>query len=125
VLWRVNVCERLIDTESDILTLLAPRIGHIHARVGFEQGPQVNDPRAPEWAAHVAAHERWWAEIFRQNKAVMTLVPEYGPGDACNHYMQKLPYTQQPVANLNDICDWSAARMQRKFIDSDDSKTTA
>ncbi len=22
---------------------------HVHARVGYEQGPQVPDPRLPEW----------------------------------------------------------------------------
>jgi hypothetical protein len=102
----VNVCERLIDTESSVLTLIAGRIRHIHARVGFEQGPQVSDPRAPEWRRHVIVHERWWEEIFRARQdagaKVITLVPEYGPGDAFNHYMPKLPFTQQPVANVND-----------------------
>lgn len=33
----VNVCERLIDTEQEILEIIAPRVGHIHSRVGFEQ----------------------------------------------------------------------------------------
>lgn len=80
----------------------------------------MNDPRAPEWSAHVAAHERWWSLIFdAQVKAgtkVMTLVPEYGPGDKHCHYMPKEPYTGKPLANLNDVCDWSAARMQKLFL---------
>ena len=117
----VNVCERLIDSEQEILTLIAPRIGHIHSRVGFEQGPQVNDPRAPEWSGHVQAHEKWWKEIFTVaqqggKRKVLTLVPEYGPGDKECHYLPKEPYTGKPLAELNDVVDWSAARMQKLFI---------
>lgn len=156
----VNVCERLIDSESDILTAIAPRVRHIHARVGFENGPQVTDPRAPEWAIHVRTHEKWWEEIFKaREKAgdkVITLVPEYGPGDqfttsdshnletnrqttarqpqqphvsssfsvvlhcspsfvSFDSYMHMLPYTRVPVANLNEIVDWTASRMQHQF----------
>jgi hypothetical protein len=118
----VNVCERLIDSEQEILTLLLPRIGHIHSRVGFEQGPQVNDPRAPEWSAHVKAHERWWKEMFTRaqqagQRQVLTLVPEYGPGDKECHYMPKMPYTGKPLAELDEVVDWSAARMQRLFLE--------
>jgi sugar phosphate isomerase/epimerase len=32
-----------------VVALLAPRVLHVHARVGFEEGPQVPDPRGPEW----------------------------------------------------------------------------
>lgn len=37
---------------------------HIHARVGYAQGPQVSDPRAPEYAPALTAHERWWDQIL-------------------------------------------------------------
>jgi len=37
---------------------------HIHARVGFAEGPQVPDPRAPEYAEALEHHERWWDQIL-------------------------------------------------------------
>ena len=41
----VCVCERLLDDES-IIEQCAQHCLHLHARVGYEQGPQVPDPRA-------------------------------------------------------------------------------
>jgi len=40
----------------DCFDILNPFVHHIHARVGFEEGPQVNDPRAPEWDSYVNSH---------------------------------------------------------------------
>ena len=49
------VCERLVlDELPDILELCANHAKHIHARIGYDQGPQVPDPRAPEFAAACA-----------------------------------------------------------------------
>jgi len=38
---------------------LAPRASHVHCRVGYDHGPQVSDPRAPEWIPYMEGHERW------------------------------------------------------------------
>ena len=58
----VCVAERLLDDCGEILQLAADHCHHLHARVGYEEGPQVSDPRAPEWARHLAAHEKWWED---------------------------------------------------------------
>jgi sugar phosphate isomerase/epimerase len=113
------VCERMLDTEEAILAKCAPRCLHIHARVGHEEGPQVSDPRAPEFAWHLEKHEGWWDLAWEARLAAgekwSTLTPEFGPPG----YMPTLPYTQAPVADLNAICDWhaqrQAARFKRKF----------
>ena len=48
--WCV-VSERLVlDEFNDILALAARHAHHIQPRVGYSQGPQVPDPRAPEYA---------------------------------------------------------------------------
>jgi sugar phosphate isomerase/epimerase len=111
----VCVAERLLEDCGPILQLAAQHCHHLHARVGFEEGPQVSDPRAPEWARHVAAHEAWWDSIWssqeRRGLAVSTLTPEFGPSP----YMHLLPYTQAPVADLADICDWQARRQAGRF----------
>ena len=111
----VCVAERLLSDCGPIIELAAQRCHHIHARVGYEEGPQVPDPRAPEWAGHLAAHETWWDTIWRSQQqrglATSTLTPEFGPPP----YMHTLPHTQAPLADLADICDWQAIRQAKRF----------
>jgi sugar phosphate isomerase/epimerase len=112
----VCVAERLLPDCGEIITLCAQHCHHVHARVGFEGGPQVSDPRAPEWSQHLAAHEAWWRQIWQSQKQrgvkVSTLTPEFGPAP----YLHLLPYTQEPVADLADICDWMARRQTERFV---------
>ena len=111
----VCVCERLLTSEGDIIALAAERCLHLHARVGYEEGPQVPDPRAPEFARHLAAHEAWWDMIWdsqaARGLAITTLTPEFGPPP----YQHTLPPTGTPVSNLAEICDWQAARQAQRF----------
>ena len=51
----VSVAERLLDDQIEVLRQYAARCDHLHARVGYEQGPQVPDPRAPEYQPHLEA----------------------------------------------------------------------
>lgn len=112
----VCVAERLLPDCEEELAAAAEQCCHIHARVGYEEGPQVPDPRAPEWEAHLKAHEAWWKQVWRAQRAKglerTTLTPEFGPPP----YMQTLPYTKQPLADLAEVCDWMAARMRAKFL---------
>ena len=111
----VCVAERLLDDCGSIIRLAAQHAYHLHARVGYEEGPQVPDPRAPEWARHGAAHEAWWDLIWASQQArglpASTLTPEFGPAP----YLHLLPFTQVPVADLADICDWQARRQALRF----------
>ncbi len=111
----VCVCERLMDDQAKILEDCAQRCIHLHARVGYEQGPQVPDPRAPEYQPHLEAHERWWALVWdaqeKQGDPATTLTPEFGPPD----YLHTLPYTKAPVCDLREICDWQARRQAARF----------
>jgi len=111
----VCVAERLIDDQVGIIRQCAARCRHLHARVGYEQGPQVPDPRAPEFARHLEAHERWWDLVWAAQRQrgvkVTTLTPEFGPPG----YLHTLPYTQTPVAPLAEICHWQAARQRDRF----------
>ena len=111
----VNVCERLLDHETRIIEQCAERCIHIHARVGYEEGPQVPDPRAPEYERHVLAHEEWWNMVWdaqaRRGMIESTLTPEFGAPD----YMHTIPYTGTPVADLWDICNWQADRQRNQF----------
>ena len=56
------VHESLLEDQHDRLERAIDRSFHIHARVGHPEGPQVSDPRAPEWAPALEAHLGWWQE---------------------------------------------------------------
>ncbi len=111
----VCVCERLLTSEGDIIALVAQHGLHLHARVGYENGSQVADPRAPEFAPQLAAHEAWWDMIWDSQAArgmtVSTLTPEFGPPS----YQHTLPPTGTPIGDLAEICDWQAARQAQRF----------
>ena len=112
--WCV-VCERLLDTEWSILELCAERAQHIQCRVGYAQHAQVSDPRAPEHKEALTAHERWWSLIWDKQQArgmtQTTMMPEF----LYDGYMQTLPYTDMPVADVWDITCWMAQRQRQRF----------
>jgi hypothetical protein len=111
----VCVCERLINDQVGIIRQCAEHCLHLHARVGYEQGPQVSDPRAPEYQRHLQAHEAWWRLVWRAQERrgarVSTLTPEFGPPP----YQHTLPFTGLPVSALEEICDWQARRQAVNF----------
>ncbi len=112
----VCIAERLIEDQIEIIRHSATRCIHLHARVGYEQGPQVPDPRAPEYARHLAAHENWWRMIWdaqqQRGDKISTLTPEFGPPG----YLHTLPFTNAPVSDLEAICNWQAQRQLENFI---------
>ena len=94
-----TVSESLLQDQQDIIDKIIPHVSHIHARVGFEQGPQVNDPQAPEWAGHLCAFMTWWQQIIDHKAnngwANFTITPEYGPAP----YMPALPNSRLPLSD--------------------------
>ncbi|MGI9666664.1 MAG: sugar phosphate isomerase/epimerase family protein [Acidimicrobiia bacterium] len=100
--WMVVHESDLSDQEQNLEAALR-RSRHIHARVGFEEGPQVGDPRAPEWSGHLDRHIELWERIAThcRHAGVQTLAitPEFGPAP----YVPTLPFTQEPVADVWEI----------------------
>lgn len=111
----VTVCERMLEDQEHAIVAIAPRVRHVHARVGHEQGPQVNDPRAPEWARHVATFERWWDTFWDAQAAAglarTTLTPEFGPPP----YQPTAPGSRTPLADPWQVSLWMAERQRRRF----------
>ncbi len=114
--WCV-VTERtaILDELPDLLARCAQNCHHLHARVGYDQGPQVPHPRAPEYADALAAHDRWWDAIWtaqeRRGDAVTTVTPEFGP----DGYLHHEPFSQKPVADLWEINRWMGHRQRDRF----------
>ena len=112
--WCV-VCERLMDSELDVINAIADNVQHIHARIGYNQGPQVPDPRAPEYEIALRSHQTWWEILWRSQIKrgfdVSTMTPEFGP----DGYLHLQPFTQQPVADLWELNYWMAQEEKQHF----------
>lgn len=100
--WMV-VHESGLHDQGQNLELAIARSRYIHARVGYAEGPQVPDPRAPEWQGAVDDHVRLWQRIIDAREAAgdehLFITPEFGPPS----YMHTLPFTNQPVADAWEI----------------------
>ena len=96
----VNVAESYLHDQQDAVELAIERAEHLHARVGYPEGPQVPDPRSPEWNEALNIHLQWWDRVVdRINKrspgSLITISPEFGP----HPYMVHLPGTSNPIAD--------------------------
>ena len=92
----------MLADQADAVNLALEHTDHIHSRVGHPEGPQVNDPRAPEWEEALQAHLGWWDQVVamhQKNGTTLTVTTEFGPAT----YMPTLPFSQMPVANQWDI----------------------
>ena len=100
---------------NDVFKKLSPYVHHIHARIGYEEGPQVNDPAAPEWESYVLAFEKIWDNIWRYAEArgdsYVTMTTEFGP----SLYQHCLPYTKQPVADWWAVNSYIGDRQIQRF----------
>lgn len=110
-----NVHESMLGDQKETVDLALSRSAHIHARVGHPQGPQVNDPSAPEWKSVVEQHLAWWGEIinFHKQRGInqVTITPEFGPPG----YMPTLPYTQQPVSSQWKINEYMMNLIKSRY----------
>ena len=108
------VHESLLEDQPEALARAIDRTCHIHARVGHSQGPQVPDPRAPEWQTAAQAHLAWWRAIARHRREAgasrLTICPEFGPPP----YMTTHPTTGQPLVDL-----WSVNSYMRDWLVSE------
>jgi sugar phosphate isomerase/epimerase len=97
--WMVVHESDLADQRVNV-ELAIRRAGYIHARVGYAEGPQIPDPRAPEWEYSVTRHLQLWQEIINQHqrdaKETLYITPEFGPPA----YMHTAPFTNQPVGDV-------------------------
>jgi hypothetical protein len=67
---------------QEAVALAIQHTDHIHARVGYTEGPQVPDPRDPLWTEALQHHLKIWDEVIRIKKEndtpYFTITPEFG-----------------------------------------------
>jgi len=106
----VCVGESFLEDQSEAMQLAIERAAHIHARVGYPEGPQVPDPRVAEWQQAVDAHIAWWDKIVARNEN-MTITPEFGPYP----YMVHLPDNGKPISNQWDINVYMMQLLKKRY----------
>jgi sugar phosphate isomerase/epimerase len=112
-----NVHESLLTDLVEAVQLALYRTDHIHCRIGHPEGPQVNDPRAPEWESIVDAHLAWWdivVEFHRIANTTLTITTEFGPPT----YMPVMPYTQLPLGHQWDINVYMMNLLKKRYMSS-------
>ncbi len=111
-----TVSESLLQDQQQVIDAIIPHVAHIHARIGHEQSPQVNDFRAPEWNNHVETFMQWWEQIIthqKQNgKPQFTICPEFGPAP----YLPTQPFTNEPLANQWELNVAMMQMLKNRFL---------
>jgi sugar phosphate isomerase/epimerase len=110
-----NVHESLLADQEETVSLAIAHADHIHSRIGHSEGPQVNDPRAPEWAEALETHLAWWDKIVqshREKGTILTITTEFGP----TPYMPTVPYTQMPVANQWEVNVYMMNLLKSRYL---------
>lgn len=78
-----NVAESLLQDQKSALDLAIEHTRQIHARVGFEQGPQVPDFMLPQYQAALQFHLECWDRVvlLNDNKGteLLPITTEFGP----------------------------------------------
>lgn len=99
----VCVTESYLENCKDILDEAISRTEHIHARIGYPEGPQVPDPRVTEWQYATNVFMDWWTRIVAHKRAsgekTFTITPEFGPPP----YMVTDPSTGKPLADQFEL----------------------
>lgn len=98
------VCESLLEDQEEALAVAISRTSHLHARVGFEEGPQVPDFRLPRWTRQTDRFLEIWDRVCESaasaSRVELTVTPEFGPPD----YQWTDLRTDEPVNDLFELC---------------------
>ncbi len=111
----VCVTESYLENCLETIDEAIKRTEHIHARIGYPEGPQVTDPRAKEWSFATDIFLAWWDKIieYKMNSGeqVFTITPEFGPPP----YMITLPSTGKPIADQFEINNYMKEVLKSKY----------
>lgn len=98
-----NVAESFLEDQQEAVDLAISHTDHIHSRVGYQEGPQIPDPRAPEWQEAIETHALWWDKVLalkeKNGEKEFTITTEFGAPP----YLLLMPFTRQPITSQWEI----------------------
>lgn len=120
-----NVSESYLQDQQKSIQKAISRTHYLHARVGHTQGPQVTDPRVPEWQEALQHHLGWWDAIVAARNAdgtkLLVILPEFGPVP----YMTVDPKTGKPLADQWEVNLYMRDLLKERYKEFVTDKTTA
>jgi len=73
----------VMNDDPRLLREIAENCWHLHACVGYENGPQVPDPRIPDHAPALESHLKWWESVWtmqaQRGLEAVTVTPVFQP----------------------------------------------
>lgn len=105
--WCCVAGRLVLDDDPRLLRELAQNCWHLHASVGFSEGPQVPDPRLPEHAATLESHLKWWETVWhaqtQRGLEAITMQPAFQPDP------------RFPQKDATEINRWMARTLRERF----------
>ena len=109
------VHESDLSNHEHYLEKMIPCVGHLHARVGFDQGPQVPNPFSDRYRPWLNRHMEIWRRIVKDlnDRKVETfyITPEFGPSP----YLQYTPFEDKPLCDVWKLNEEIAAYLQKEL----------
>jgi hypothetical protein len=118
----LDISHWMVVHESDLsdqlsrLESIFPQVFHIHARVGFEEGPQITNPQDELWAEHLENHVSLWQKVIDfakdRHQKTFTITPEFGPFP----YAHLHPHSHLPLADIWAANNFMQQHLKERFI---------
>ncbi len=113
--WMVVHESDLSDQKARLSKLFA-NVHHMHARVGFEEGPQVTAPQDARWSEQLNNHTQLWQQVLnmalKRQQQQFTITPEFGPFP----YAHIDPTTDQPITDIWAANNFIKQHLQQHLI---------
>jgi len=111
----VCVTESYLENFADEVNEAIKRTEHIHARVGFTEGPQIPDPRSPLWKDEVEFFLKLWVRMVDYQHSIgtkiFTITSEFGPPP----YMWTSPADGAPLADQWEVNVFMKDLLKERF----------
>lgn len=109
------VHESNLSDQPETVDAIIAATNHIHARVGFSEGPQLSDPQNPAYSDWVDLSIGFWTRIRERMTAgghdFMTVTPEFGPPI----YAPLEARSGNPVADPWESNHWMREELRRRW----------
>jgi hypothetical protein len=109
------VHESNLSDQPETVDAIIAAADHIHARVGFSEGPQLSDPQNPAYSDWVDLSVGFWTRIRERMTAeghdFMTVTPEFGPPI----YAPLEARSGNPVADPWESNHWMREELRRRW----------
>ncbi len=110
-----TVAESFLEDQQQAVETAIHHVDHLHARIGFQEGPQVIDPRSPENEFILNIHLNCWDKLIALKKKnetdTFTITPEFGAPP----YQHLMPFTSEPIANQWDVNVWMKDLLSKRY----------